>query len=120
VEAVLDVNVRDVKIKKFLDSEVVTMHLLQTGFIERYLCWFAHGEPYVTHETMVEMMVWSIFSSSKVHGVVDDNSNPYKNMIMDAMRKNQGYVDQCLIIDEEPNADMTRFFNLLKDSDRSL
>jgi len=55
-----------------------------------------------------------------VHGVVNDNSNSYKNMIMDAMRINQGYVDQCLIINEEPNADMTKFFDLLKDSDRSL
>ena len=69
---------------------------------------------------MVEMMVWSIFSSNKVHEIVDGNSNSYKNMIMDAMRINQGYVDQCLIIDEEPNADVTRFFDLLKDSDRSL
>jgi hypothetical protein len=69
---------------------------------------------------MVERMVWSIFSYNKVHGVVDDNSNSYKNMIMDAMRINQGYVDQCLIIDEEPNADVTRFFDLLKDYDRSL
>jgi hypothetical protein len=24
-----------------------------------------------------------------VHGVVNDNSNPYRNMIMDAMRMNQ-------------------------------
>jgi len=55
-----------------------------------------------------------------VHEIVDDNSNSYKNMIMDAMRINQGYVDQCLIIDEEPNADVTRFFDLLKDYDRSL
>ena len=55
-----------------------------------------------------------------MHEIVDGNSNSYKNMIMDAMRINQGYVDQCLIIDEEPNADVTRFFDLLKDSDRSL
>jgi len=35
-----------------------------------------------------------------VHGFVDDNGNPYKNMIIDAMRMNQGYADECLIIDE--------------------
>jgi hypothetical protein len=23
------------------------MHLLQKGFIEKYLCWYAHREPYV-------------------------------------------------------------------------
>jgi len=26
-------------------------------------------------------------------------------MVMDAMRMNQGYVGQCPIVDEEPNAD---------------
>jgi len=37
-------------------------------------------------------MVRSTSSSSNVHGVVDENSNPYKNMVMDAMRMNQGYM----------------------------
>jgi hypothetical protein len=55
-----------------------------------------------------------------VYEVVDDNSNPYRNMIIDAMRMNQGYVDQYPVIDEEPNVDATRFFDLLKDSDKPL
>jgi len=29
------------------------MHLLKKGFIEKYLFWYAHGEPYVPHETML-------------------------------------------------------------------
>jgi hypothetical protein len=49
---------------------------------------------------MIERMVVSTSSSSNMHGVVDDNSNPYKNMIMDAMRMNQGYAGECLIINE--------------------
>ena len=40
---------------------------------------------------MVEMMVGSTSSSSNMHEVVDDNINPYRNMVMDAMRINQGY-----------------------------
>jgi len=64
------------------------------------LCWFAHGELYVPHETMVEMMVGSNFNSNNMHEVVDDNSNLYRNMVMDAMRMNQGYADQCPIINE--------------------
>jgi hypothetical protein len=52
-----------------------------------------------------------------VHVVANDNSNPYKNMVIDAMRMNQGNGSQCPIIEEEPNADATRFFDLLKDSD---
>jgi hypothetical protein len=52
-----------------------------------------------------------------VHGVANDNSNPYRNMVMDVMRMNQGNVSQCLIVEEEPNANATRFFDLLKDFD---
>jgi hypothetical protein len=88
--------------------------------MERYLCWFAHGEPYVPHETIVERMVETTSSSSNVHEVVDDNSNPYRNMVMDAMRMNQGYIGQCSIIDKETNVDMTRFFDFLKDFNEPL
>ena len=31
-------------------------------------------------------------------------------MVIDAIRMNQGNVSQCPIIEEEPNADATRFF----------
>jgi len=53
VEEVLDVHARGVKIKKFIDPDVVTMHLLQKRLIEKYMCWYAYGEPYVPHDTMV-------------------------------------------------------------------
>jgi hypothetical protein len=33
-------------------------------------------------------MVGSTSSSSNVHEVIDDNSNPYRNMVMDVMRMN--------------------------------
>jgi len=45
--------------------------------------------------------VGSISSSNKVHGVVNDNSNHYRIMVMDAIRMNQGDAGECLIIDEE-------------------
>ena len=102
------------KNKKFLYLDVATMHLLQKRFMEQYMYWYAHGEPYVPHETMVERMIGSTSSASNVHGVVDENSNPYRTMVMDTMRMNQGHVGQCPIV--EPNADTTKFFNLLKDS----
>jgi hypothetical protein len=41
-------------------------------------------------------------------------------MVMDAMRMNQCNASQCPIIEEEPNADATKFFDLLKDSDEPL
>jgi hypothetical protein len=108
------------KNKKFLDPDVATMLLVQKGLMEEYLCWYAHGEPFVPHETMEERMVGSTSSASNVYGVVDDNSNPYSTMVMDAMGMNQVHVGQCPIIDEEPNTDATRFYYLLKDSDEPL
>ena len=88
--------------------------------MEKYFCWFSHGEPYVPYKNLVEMMVGSTFSFSNVHGVIDDNNNSYMNMVIDAMRMNQSYANECSIIDEEPNTDATRFFDLLKDSDETL
>jgi hypothetical protein len=55
-----------------------------------------------------------------MQGVVDNNSNRYKRMIMDATRINQDYTRECLTIDEKLNTYATRFFELLKDSDKSL
>jgi hypothetical protein len=65
-------------------------------------------------------MVGSTFNSSNVHEVVDKNSNSYRNIVMDAMGMNHGHADQCPIVDEEPNTDATRLFDLLKDSDKPL
>jgi hypothetical protein len=55
-----------------------------------------------------------------VNGFIDGNRNPYRNMVMDAMRINQGYTNEYPIVDEEPNIDTTRFFELLKDFDEPL
>jgi len=108
------------KNKTFLDLDAVTMHLLHKQFIEEYPCWYAHRELFVPYETMVERMVESTSSTSNVHGVINDHNNPYKTMYMDAMRMNQGHAIQCPIIDEEPNVDVAKFFDLLKDSDEPL
>ena len=88
--------------------------------MEIYLCRFAHGEPYISYKTMIERMVRSTSSSSSVHEVEDNNSNPYKNMVMDAMKMNHSYACKCSIIDEELNADATRLFYLLEDSNKPL
>jgi hypothetical protein len=64
---------------------------------------------------MVKKMIGSTSSSSNKHEVVDNNSNHYRSMIIDAMRMNQGDAKECSIINEEPNEDVSRFFDLLKD-----
>ena len=72
------------------------------------------------YKSMVGRMDGSTSCASNMHGVVDDNNNPYRNMVMDAMRMNQGNVSQCSIIKEEANTNATRFFDMLKDSDEPL
>jgi hypothetical protein len=49
---------------------------------------YPHREPSIPHDIMVERMIELSSSANNVHGVVDDNSNLYRNMIMDAMRMN--------------------------------
>jgi hypothetical protein len=106
--------------KKYLYPDVVTMHLLHKGFMENYQCWYAHGEVFVSKRRMEEMVVGSTSSTSNVHEAANDNTNPYRSMVMDAMRMNQGNVSQCPIIEEEPNEDAARFFDLMKDSNEPL
>ena len=96
------------------------MHLLHKGFMENYRCWYAHEEVFVRNKSMGERVVRLTSSASNVHEVANDNTNPYKNMVMDAIRMNQGNVSQCPIVEEEPNVDAARFFDLLKDSNEPL
>jgi hypothetical protein len=88
--------------------------------MENYQCWYAHREVFVSKRRMEERVVGSTSSASNVHEATNDSTNPYMNMVMDAMRMNQGNVSQCPIIKEERNADAARFFDLLKDSDKPL
>jgi len=74
--------------KKYLHPDIVTMHLLHKGFMENYQCWYAHGEVFVSERRMKERVVGSTSSASNVHEVENDNTNPYRNMVMDAMRMN--------------------------------
>ena len=78
--------------------------------MEKYLCWFTHGEPYVSYESVIKKMVGSTSRSSNIHGFIDNNNDHYRSMVMDAMRINQDYTGECLIIDEELNTYATMFF----------
>ena len=96
------------------------MHLLTKGFMKDYLYWYAHGELFLPNKRMVKRLVRSTSSASNMHEVENDNSNLYRNIVMDAMRMSEGNVSECPIVEEEPNADATRFFDMFKDSDESL
>jgi hypothetical protein len=76
------------------------MHLLHKKFMENYQCWYAHEEVFVSKRRMRETVVGSTFSASNMHEAANDNTNSYRNMVMDAMRMNQGNVSQCPIVEE--------------------
>ena len=96
------------------------MLLLHKGFMENYQCWYAHGEVFVSNRRMGETVVGSTSSASNMYETTNDNTNPYRNMVMDAMRMSEGNVRECPIIKEEPNADAARFFDLFKDFEEPL
>jgi hypothetical protein len=83
------------KNKRFLDADVIMIHLLYIKkFMEKYLCWFAHKKQYVPYKAMIERIVKSTSSSNNMHGVIDDNSNRYRSMLMDVMRINQSDIGE--------------------------
>jgi hypothetical protein len=49
---------------------------------------------------MGERVVGSTSSAKNVQEAANDNTNPYRNMVMDVMRMNQGNVSQCPIVKE--------------------
>ena len=53
---------RKYKNKKCLHPDVITMHLLYKGFMEDYMCWYAHEELFVRKESMIKRMVVSTSS----------------------------------------------------------
>ena len=59
-----------------MHPDVVMMHLLHKGFMEDYLCWYAHIELFVRNKSMRERVVRSTSSATNVHGVVNNNNNP--------------------------------------------
>jgi hypothetical protein len=61
------------------------MHLLHKGFMKDYLYWYTHGELFLRNESMIEKMIRSISSASNVYEVVNDNNNPYRNIVTNAM-----------------------------------
>ena len=72
--------------KKLFDLNVVAIHLLQQKkkFMEN-ACVSLHMENHVFYKIMVKRIVGSTSSSNNVYGVINDNSNHYRSIIMDTM-----------------------------------
>jgi len=109
VDAILVVHVRGVKIKSFLILMLSWCIFYKKNFMEKYLCSFAHEEPYVPYKIMIEKMIMLTSSSNNVYGVINDNSNRYRSMVMNVIRMNQDDINECSIVDEESNVDTTIF-----------
>lgn len=74
-------------------------------------------KPYVPYQTMLEMMINSNSSFSNIHEFVDNNNNPYRSVVMNAMRMNYDYSGDGsldILLYKEPNLDTTRFFKTFK------
>lgn len=82
--------------KRFLDTETVRVHLYRKGFCPEYFDWICHGE--------------FVGESST------SQANPYRELVVDAL----GHVGENLwnveanSIEEEPNDEAKKFFELLK------
>jgi hypothetical protein len=89
-----------------------------------FYCYFSNK--LVVCESIILYLLWFVLDFVKlyllvyVHEVGNENSNLYRNMVLDAMRMSEGNVSECPIAEEEPNANAARFFDLLKDSDEPL
>jgi len=72
---------------------------------------------------MLERMVGSTYSSSNIYKFVDNNNNPYRSMMMDVMWMNHDYSSEGsynILLDEESNINVAKFFELLKDYNKPL
>lgn len=72
---------------------------------------------YVSYKTILEKMGSSTSTSRNIIEIVDNNGNPYRSIVIDLLKMNGDYLDEGLhniiILDEEPNIDVIRFFKLL-------
>jgi len=82
-----------------------------------------HERLYVIYETTLEKIISSISSFINLYEVVDNNSNHYMSMVMNEIWINHVYSGEdshSIPLDEEPNEDAIRFFELLKGSNKPL
>jgi len=119
VEVKLYIHVWSITIKSFTIKMLWRCFYLKKSFLIN-TCVDLHTEkPYVPYQTMLEMMVNSNSSSSNIYEFVDDNSNPYRSVVMDAMRMNKNYSGESslnILLYKEPNLYATRFFKTFKRS----
>ncbi|KAK1372157.1 hypothetical protein POM88_038249 [Heracleum sosnowskyi] len=91
--------------KRYLEVDEVMIHLCRKGFIPDYEVWSSHGERFVHKDTHVGE------SSNRV-----DYRGDYIQMVMDAAGPEMFDVE----MDEEPNPDAKKFYELLDAASKPL
>ncbi|XP_048489971.1 uncharacterized protein LOC125491934 [Beta vulgaris subsp. vulgaris] len=88
--------------KRFFDVDIVREHLYKKGFCHNYFDWLCHRET--------------------VDETPSEPSNPYRDMIVDALGHNEENPnnEQINNVQEEPNDEAKKFFELLKAADSPL
>ncbi|XP_074314888.1 uncharacterized protein LOC141651059 [Silene latifolia] len=96
--------------RPYLDVDTVKLHLYKDDFCPNYTYWICHGENLPESQNIVD-------ESSSV-GI---NHNPYHDMVVDALgyntENNRQEVDD---IEEEPNTESRKFFEMLKNAEEPL
>ena len=83
---------------KYLDVPDLKVHLYRKGFMENYYEWLSHGE-----------------RVSKGSTSSPTQTNPYREMVVDAFGDvDQSFLEEAALVEEEPNAEAKKFFELLK------
>ncbi|KAJ7982364.1 Transposon protein, putative, CACTA, En/Spm sub-class, expressed [Quillaja saponaria] len=92
-----------------MSRDEITVHLFKKGFLRNYKWWTLHGEG---EEWLGE--------TSNDRGVdIEDSSNRYVDMVMDADGPDFNWDEESQLPDE-PNSDAKRFFELLQSADEKL
>ncbi|XP_056688736.1 uncharacterized protein [Spinacia oleracea] len=84
-------------IERFYDVETVILHLYKKGFVHNYYEWVCQGESFGESVSRVQ-------------------TNPYREMVIDALGNNQEHMlnEEVDVVEEEPNGEAKKLIDLLK------
>ncbi|CAA7060115.1 unnamed protein product [Microthlaspi erraticum] len=99
--------------RKFLSDDTVAGHLYNRGFMPSYFVWVAHGEHYNIDNQPRQTQE----NTSMPNDVPMPVPNPYTEMVTDAFGEGMSSNPN---MEEEPNEEAKRFFNLLRASQNAL
>ncbi|KAH0730339.1 hypothetical protein KY289_001527 [Solanum tuberosum] len=103
---------------KYMDVETVRYHPLHSGFVENYFVWKHQG---------AKELIREISSCNDLNGGPQSElgyDNPYQQMVLDTAGPNFNHgsmeEDPNLSMEEEPNPESQKFYDLLQAADAKL